>query len=68
MDTSTLARVRTRRYRRGLTTIPLILLTSLVAWAMAGGGDFWPKWVILWAVVAMALRASLAMHVDSDPD
>ncbi len=58
---------RWRRYQRGLRTIPAIVLVSVSVWALAGGGYFWPKWVILWAMVAMAFRAARAMR-EGPPD
>lgn len=53
-----------RRYRRGLVTIPIIVAASFTGWLLGGGGYFWPRWVLLWGGVALALRASLAFRSD----
>lgn len=58
---------RWRRYQRGLRTIPLIVISTIAIWAMAGGGYFWPKWVLLWAGLTMAVRARRAMR-ELPPD
>ena len=59
--------VRWRRYQRGLRTIPALVVLSIAVWALAGGGYFWPKWVILWAAIAMTFRAVRAMR-DGPPE
>lgn len=45
-----------------------MVLVSLIVWALAGGGYFWPKWVLLWAAVAMSFRAMRAMRNDEVDD
>lgn len=52
-----------RRYRRGLRTIPVIVIGSVVVWALSGGGYFWPAWVLLWGGFAMGFRARRAMRL-----
>lgn len=57
-----------RRYRRGLRTIPVIVVASVVIWAMAGGGYFWPGWVLLWGAFAMGFRAQRAFQLGEPDD
>lgn len=59
-----IGRMHWRRYRRGLVTIPIIVAASFAGWLLGGGGYFWPRWVLLWGGVALALRASLAFRSD----
>ena len=59
-DIGWIQRMHWRRYRRGLATIPVIVVGSTAGWAAAGGGYFWPRWVILWGGVTLVVRTRLA--------
>jgi hypothetical protein len=61
-------RLAWRRYRRGLRTIPVIVVGSVVLWAISGAGAFWPGWVLLWGAVARGLRAQRALRLGEPDD
>jgi 1,4-dihydroxy-2-naphthoyl-CoA synthase len=56
-------RWRWGRYQRGLRTIPVIVLASVVVWAITGGGAFWPGFVLLAGGLTISFRAQRAMRL-----
>lgn len=34
----------------------LAIIVTTIIWAMGGGGDYWPKWVILGVGIALAVQ------------
>jgi 4-hydroxybenzoate polyprenyltransferase len=59
-----------QRYQRGLRTIPIVVLACVAVWIATGGGYFWPGWVVLWAALAMTIRATRATRLGppDEPD
>lgn len=36
----------------------LVNVVCIAVWAFSGGGDFWPKWVLLWTLVIYLRRTA----------
>lgn len=50
-------RLKMKRDFQGLvgSAILAVLVTTII-WAMGGGGDYWPKWVILGVGIALVVQ------------
>jgi hypothetical protein len=48
---------RERKLMRRATSMGVLVLFSVVLWALTGGGGFWPGWVIAFVVLRFGVRA-----------
>jgi len=49
-------RVRDRRWSSLALQYALVNLVCIAVWALSGGGDFWPKWVLFGTLVLYVRR------------
>jgi hypothetical protein len=50
-------RLKMKQDFKGLAgSAALAIVVTTIIWAMGGGGDYWPKWVILGVAIALVVQ------------